>query len=222
MSKLTYLLYQLMNAAIGESANIHLAVMVNNESAPVLNTGKETMEDILIIHLEHGKDYFLSVVGSYIRTCFGNSLEWLSRLDRPIRLWDPAENEDDDDDDTSTIYDPYTVLGNKSSMSSIKDSTVTAYDASATETSRQVKSVKSSDTLSETGSIATGLAKARISDERKPRRRSQTIRQLSLPKDLWRIVDFIYKYGFSVVSAVDTMSCCIRLYQTLTPHMDRL
>ncbi|KAG0244691.1 Endonuclease/exonuclease/phosphatase [Mortierella sp. GBAus27b] len=179
----------------GESAKIHLTVMVNNESAPLLNTGKETLEDILILHLEHGKDYFISVAGSYIRTCFGNSLEWLSRLDRPIRLWDPKEEEEDEEDEEN-VYDLYNVPGNKSSMSSIKDSA--ARDASSTG-SKQVKSVKSSDTLSETESIATGLSQTRISDEkRRPLKRSQTVRQLSLPKDLWRIVDFIYKYGFSV------------------------
>ncbi|KAF9352760.1 hypothetical protein BGX34_011996 [Mortierella sp. NVP85] len=178
----------------GESAKIHLTVMVNNESAPLLNTGRETMEDILILHLEHGKDYFISVSGSYIRTCFGNSLEWLSRLDRPIRLWDPAEDDDDDEE----MYGNYNALGNKSSMGSIRDSTVAAQGVSSTDASRQVKNVKSLDGLSET-SVTTGLTKIRTTTEKKPSaKKSPAVRQLSLPKDLWRIVDFIYKYGFSV------------------------
>jgi hypothetical protein len=184
-------------STLGESAKIYLTVMVNNESAPLLNTGRETMEDILILHLEHGKDYFISVSGSYIRTCFGNSLEWLSRLDRPIRLWDPAEDEDDDEE----MYDNYNALGNKSSMSSIRDSSVATQGVSSTDASRQVKNVKSLDGLSETGSVTTGLTKIRITTEKKsPAKKSPAVRQLSLPKDLWRIVDFIYKYGFSVVS----------------------
>ncbi|KAF9978939.1 hypothetical protein BGZ65_006794 [Modicella reniformis] len=175
--------------------------MVNNESAPMLNTGKEMMDDILILHLEHGKDYFISVTGSYIRTCFGNSLEWLSRLDRPIRLWDPEENEDEDEDEevTTTVYDPYNVPGKKSSTGSIRDSATAAHDASAAEVSRHVKNAKSLDTLSETGSIKATLANTQISDEKRtPVRKAQPVRQLSLPKDLWRIVDFIYKHGFSV------------------------
>ncbi|KAG0199274.1 hypothetical protein BGX28_007433 [Mortierella sp. GBA30] len=190
----------------GESACIHLTAMVNNESAPMLNTGKETMDDILILHLEHGKDYFMTVSGSYVRTCFGNSLEWLSRLDKPIRLWTPDENdEDDDEDDNSTLYDPYNVLGTKSSRSSMKDTV----NEQSMDTSKQVKSMKSLDSLTEKDSLERRLSFAtttgslqsmQISDEKKRTtiKKQKPTRQLSLPKDLWRIVDFIYKYGFSV------------------------
>ncbi|KAI7828526.1 Endonuclease/exonuclease/phosphatase [Gamsiella multidivaricata] len=187
----------------GESAKLHITVMVDNESAPLLNTGKEKMDDILILHLEHGKDYFISVSGSYVRTCFGNSLEWLSRLDRPIRLWNPEEDEDEDEDDTATLYDPYSVLGTKSSMGSIKDSAAMSANSGS---AKQVKNAKSLDSLSDKNSIGrknnieTVLANTQISDEKAsvPVKKQKPARQLSLPKDLWRIVDFIYKYGFSV------------------------
>ncbi|KAI8596049.1 Endonuclease/exonuclease/phosphatase [Dissophora ornata] len=191
----------------GESAKIHLTVMVDNESAPLLNTGKEKMDDILILHLEHGKDYFISVSGTYIRTCFGNSLEWLSRLDRPIRLWNPEDDEDDDDDDdTATLYDPYNVLGTRSSMSSIKDSAAAAAAAAAgVDNPRHVKNVKSLDSLSDRGGrneLPGAFPGAQLLDEKLkaavPAKKQKPVRQLSLPKDLWRIVDFIYKYGFSV------------------------
>ncbi|KAG0338106.1 hypothetical protein BG000_004551 [Podila horticola] len=183
----------------GEKAQIHITVMVDNESASVLNTGREKMEDILIMHLEYGKDFFISVSGSYIRTCFGNSLEWLSRLDRPIRLWNPAEDEDDqDDDDSSTLYDPYNVLGTKSSMGSIRDRD--------TQDMKQLKAVKSLDSLSSKSSSAElktdkepkNKVLKNTRSEEKLVAKKRPVRQLSLPKDLWRIVDFIYKYGLSV------------------------
>ncbi|KAI1316951.1 hypothetical protein EDD11_009195 [Mortierella claussenii] len=181
----------------GEVARIHLTVMVDNESAPLLNTRKEKMDDILILHLEHGKDYFISVSGSYIPTCFGNSLEWLSRLDRPIRLWSPQEDEEEDDDETATLYDNYNVQGNLFS----KGNTLDTVSGDAL---RRVKNVKSLDSLSDKNSVdqkslVAALANAQLSEEKMvPIKKQKHTRQLSLPKDLWRIVDFIYKYGFSV------------------------
>ncbi|KAF9432576.1 hypothetical protein BGZ76_010600 [Entomortierella beljakovae] len=185
----------------GDSAKIHLTVMVDNESAPMLNTGKEKLDDILILHLEHGKDYFISVSGSYIRTCFGNSLEWLAKLDRPIRLWNPEDSDDEDDDDIETLYDPYSGLGAKSSMGSIRDS-VNAGREAAGDILKRVKSVKSADSLAsdrEPLERKGSVAKAGIPNEKLVAvKKHKPARQLSLPKDLWRIVDFIYKHGFSV------------------------
>uniref|UniRef100_A0A4X2LF39 Rho-GAP domain-containing protein n=1 Tax=Vombatus ursinus TaxID=29139 RepID=A0A4X2LF39_VOMUR len=43
------------------------------------------MKDILILHLDHGKDYFLIISGTYLRSCCGTSLETLCQLRRPIR-----------------------------------------------------------------------------------------------------------------------------------------
>ncbi|CAO3567765.1 unnamed protein product [Mortierella alpina] len=194
----------------GESARIHLTAMADNESAPMLNMGKETMEDILILHLEHGKDYFITVSGSYIRTCFGNSLEWLSRLDRPIRLWIPDEDDEDenDEDDTSTLFDRQNSLGTKSSISSMKDSAKSNGNDSLADSAKQVKNVRSLDSMSEKETLQrrtsiaasiNGVQSMQISDERRaPPKKKKPMRQQSLPKDLWRIVDFIYKHGFSV------------------------
>ncbi|KAF9156874.1 hypothetical protein BG015_011524 [Linnemannia schmuckeri] len=198
-----------------ETVNITLTVMVDNDSAPLLNMGREVMEDILILHLEHGKDYFITVSGSYIRTCFGNSLEWLSRLDRPIRLWDPKEDEEleADEDDTATLYDPYNVLGKKSSRSSMKDTD--SHSTTTTGIQRgQLKNAKSLDSFPEKdaierksseSSLVGDLKTLQLGDEKRavppvPHvvKKQKPVRQLSLPKDLWRIVDFIYKYGFSV------------------------
>ena len=43
------------------------------------------LEDILVLHLEGGKDFFISVSGNYIQSSFGQSLEKLVQLHVPIR-----------------------------------------------------------------------------------------------------------------------------------------
>ncbi|CAK9295175.1 unnamed protein product [Gordionus sp. m RMFG-2023] len=61
----------------GENCIIELSCYVNKSHAPLLNSGADRMEDILILHLEHGKDFFLSILGNYVKSCFGASLEEL-------------------------------------------------------------------------------------------------------------------------------------------------
>ncbi|CAG8454959.1 3089_t:CDS:10 [Ambispora leptoticha] len=68
-----------------ESETIKLTVAVDNISAPALNAG-EKIEDILILHLENGKDFFISIHGKYVPTCFANNLERLVRLPKPIKV----------------------------------------------------------------------------------------------------------------------------------------
>lgn len=70
---------------LGEKLKISFTVLIDHTLAPKLNTGEEKLEDILILHLENGKDYFISVNGQYIPTCFGVSLDMLSRLNKSVR-----------------------------------------------------------------------------------------------------------------------------------------
>ncbi|RKP33957.1 hypothetical protein BJ085DRAFT_21339, partial [Dimargaris cristalligena] len=69
----------------GCQITIHFDIVVTNISAPTLNTSQEELRDILILHLENGKDYFISIQGNYLPTCFGTSLDVLARLPKPIR-----------------------------------------------------------------------------------------------------------------------------------------
>ena len=46
--------------------------------------GKDAVDDVLILHLENGKDYFVSVSGTYTPTCFGMALEVLNKLEQPV------------------------------------------------------------------------------------------------------------------------------------------
>uniref|UniRef100_A0A3Q1GVH5 phosphoinositide 5-phosphatase n=2 Tax=Acanthochromis polyacanthus TaxID=80966 RepID=A0A3Q1GVH5_9TELE len=71
--------------AQGGSVDIELEVFVNRSTAPELNSGVQQIEDILVLHLERGKDYFISVTGNYLPSCYGTSLYSLCQLREPIQ-----------------------------------------------------------------------------------------------------------------------------------------
>ncbi|NWX06918.1 I5P2 phosphatase, partial [Caloenas nicobarica] len=64
---------------------VELEVFVNKSAATRLNTGDEKLEDILVLHLKRGRDYFLSVTGNYLPSCFGSHLHMLCYLREPIQ-----------------------------------------------------------------------------------------------------------------------------------------
>ncbi|XP_029694259.1 type II inositol 1,4,5-trisphosphate 5-phosphatase isoform X2 [Takifugu rubripes] len=76
--------------AQGGSVDIELEVFVNHMTAPNLNSGKEQIEDILVLHLERGKDYFISVSGNYLPSCYGTSLRLLCLMREPIHDMPPG------------------------------------------------------------------------------------------------------------------------------------
>lgn len=78
-------LYVRLSQHLGASVDIDLEVFVNRSTAPELNSGKEQIEDILVLHLERGKDYFISVTGNYLPSCYGTSIHSLCQLREPIR-----------------------------------------------------------------------------------------------------------------------------------------
>ncbi|KAM8976707.1 type II inositol 1,4,5-trisphosphate 5-phosphatase [Pelodytes ibericus] len=69
----------------GSEAVVELELFVNNESAALLNSDEERLEDILVLHLDRGKDFFLSVTGNYLHSCFGSSIQMLCYMREPIR-----------------------------------------------------------------------------------------------------------------------------------------
>ena len=64
---------------------IELSLLVDTELAPLLQNKRETLEDILVLHLEGGKDFFISVTGNYLSSSFGSSLETLVHIHTNIR-----------------------------------------------------------------------------------------------------------------------------------------
>ncbi|XP_011146720.1 inositol polyphosphate 5-phosphatase OCRL-1 isoform X1 [Harpegnathos saltator] len=69
----------------GEKCDIKLKVYVDKKTACKLNSGEDKLYDILVLHLEGGKDIFITVTGTYERSCFGSSMEALVHISVPIR-----------------------------------------------------------------------------------------------------------------------------------------
>ncbi|KAF4021963.1 hypothetical protein G4228_013003 [Cervus hanglu yarkandensis] len=63
---------------------IELELFVNKTTATKLNSGEDKIEDILVLHLDRGKDYFLSVSGNYMPSCFGSPIHTLCYMKEPI------------------------------------------------------------------------------------------------------------------------------------------
>ncbi|XP_054994966.1 type II inositol 1,4,5-trisphosphate 5-phosphatase isoform X2 [Sorex araneus] len=63
---------------------IVLELFVNKTTATQLNSGEDKIEDILVLHLDRGKDYFLSVSGNYLPSCFGSPIHTLCHMKKPI------------------------------------------------------------------------------------------------------------------------------------------
>ncbi|KAK9762885.1 hypothetical protein K7432_010935 [Basidiobolus ranarum] len=75
----------------GESKKINITILVDETSASTLNMGQEELKDIISLTLQNDKAYFIEVYGEYIPTCFGTSLDYLSKLNGPIQQADPKE-----------------------------------------------------------------------------------------------------------------------------------
>ncbi|KAM4733011.1 inositol polyphosphate 5-phosphatase OCRL isoform 2-T2 [Anableps anableps] len=68
-----------------ETLEIYLEVYVSKDSVTLLNSGQDSIYDILVLHLDRGKDYFITISGNYLSSCFGTSLETLCRIKKPVR-----------------------------------------------------------------------------------------------------------------------------------------
>eukprot|EP00545_Synedropsis_sp_CCMP1620_P006920 CAMPEP_0119015632 /NCGR_PEP_ID=MMETSP1176-20130426/11335_1 /TAXON_ID=265551 /ORGANISM="Synedropsis recta cf, Strain CCMP1620" /LENGTH=725 /DNA_ID=CAMNT_0006968941 /DNA_START=52 /DNA_END=2225 /DNA_ORIENTATION=+ len=66
-------------------ANINFSITINNNTANMLNTGREVLDDILILRLENGRDYYITIKAKYARSCFGMSVDELVLYSEPIR-----------------------------------------------------------------------------------------------------------------------------------------
>lgn len=68
----------------GDKLDVELTVFVDIMCASRLNSGEDKIYDILILHLDQGRDLFIEVKGNYKPSCFGSSIEALIRLDCPV------------------------------------------------------------------------------------------------------------------------------------------
>ncbi|CAH1799294.1 unnamed protein product [Owenia fusiformis] len=74
-----------------DSLSVEFEVYIDKNTAPGLNTQQDKIEDILVLHLEGGKDFFVSVTGNYIPSTFGSSIEALVHMYSYIRDVSTAE-----------------------------------------------------------------------------------------------------------------------------------
>ncbi|GAB1213176.1 hypothetical protein ATERTT37_002325 [Aspergillus terreus] len=65
----------------GELTNIEVTAHVKDiELARTLNDGKFTLEEILVLRVNNGRDHFIPAYGKWLPTCFGRSLEELTLM----------------------------------------------------------------------------------------------------------------------------------------------
>ncbi|KAJ9483655.1 hypothetical protein VN97_g9737 [Penicillium thymicola] len=65
----------------GEVANVDVTAYVRSiEHVRLLNIGKVKLEDIMVLHVDGGRDHFISVHGRWLPTCFGCSIDELTRM----------------------------------------------------------------------------------------------------------------------------------------------
>lgn len=70
----------------GESpATMNFILTIDNDTAQSLNSGREVLDDILILGLEGGRDYYITVKATYARSCFGMSIDELVMYSQPVR-----------------------------------------------------------------------------------------------------------------------------------------
>ncbi|KAJ5463096.1 hypothetical protein N7475_008040 [Penicillium sp. IBT 31633x] len=65
----------------GEVANVDITAHIRSiEHVRLLNIRKVKLEDILVLHVDGGRDHFISVHGHWLPTCFGCSIDELTRM----------------------------------------------------------------------------------------------------------------------------------------------
>lgn len=65
----------------GEVANIAITAHVRSiEHVRLLNLNKAKLEEILVLHVDSGRDHFISACGKWLPTCFGCSVDELTRM----------------------------------------------------------------------------------------------------------------------------------------------
>ncbi|XP_045610419.1 inositol polyphosphate 5-phosphatase OCRL isoform X2 [Procambarus clarkii] len=69
----------------GDKCDVALEVLVDKRTAAQLNSGADKLYDILVLHLEGGKDLFITITGDYERSCFGSSINALVHMNKPFK-----------------------------------------------------------------------------------------------------------------------------------------
>lgn len=70
----------------GENVEVVITAKVDRRAAQLLNTGRETLDDIIVLKIEHSQEYYVTITGEYLRSCYGVLLEELVYMQQPVRL----------------------------------------------------------------------------------------------------------------------------------------
>jgi len=68
-----------------QAATIEVSITINSATAQQLNGRREVLNDILVLRLENGRDYYITINATYARSCFGMNLDDLVLYKDPIR-----------------------------------------------------------------------------------------------------------------------------------------
>ncbi|KAJ2885193.1 hypothetical protein H4R27_001564 [Coemansia aciculifera] len=69
----------------GETVDLLFSVLVDERTSASLSTHAEDLSDILVLHLNRGRDYFVQVQGNYLTSVYGTSLDILVHCKSPVR-----------------------------------------------------------------------------------------------------------------------------------------
>ena len=77
--------------APGEQVTLLVTAGVDRNVAPLLSgSAGNALDDILVLHIQGGKDYFLALTGEYVRSSLGMTVPQLVAFDHPVRTSLPA------------------------------------------------------------------------------------------------------------------------------------
>lgn len=71
-------------ALLGEKVVLHFEILIDPTISTPFNEGTEKIDNILVLRLENGKDFFIVVSGTYHPTCFGVYLDQLALMTLPV------------------------------------------------------------------------------------------------------------------------------------------
>ena len=73
----------------GDAVNVELTLLVNDiDLVRRLSDKTETLEDVLVLRIHNGRDYFLPLRGDWLQSAFGRSIEKLVRMpEGGVRRW---------------------------------------------------------------------------------------------------------------------------------------
>ena len=60
-----------------ESIQVHVEANINSDVANGLQYQQNVLDDILVVRLENGRDYFITISGIHVTSCYGSSIEQL-------------------------------------------------------------------------------------------------------------------------------------------------